>query len=219
MSSWRKIPAAWLPPSGDKREGQGGTVSDITCSNGCSRAPSPLPPVTRQHRGFSCDSWAHSAHWGVSRHWHFRCLMPSLSHRVEWSVWDDEGPAVTSPPETDPCYRPRCVSCPTGKDPTCRPSSPCHSPRSPSAGWWMLSPGAEWPAKTKTYVILGVAIPAAEPARLWGPSWPLTFIRSVQELRILWEGGGKREECAVWPRKPQGLAGSGPGLCVDNHGA
>lgn len=83
----------------------------------------------------------------------------------------------------------------------------------------MLSPGAEWPAKTQTYVTLGVAIPAAEPARLRGPSWLLTFIRSVQELRILQEEGKGKEERAVWPRTPRGLSGSRAGLCADSHGA
>lgn len=147
-------------------------------------APSPLPPGPRQHRGFSCDSQAHGVHWGG-----LSSLALQVSH-VQLKpqggvVGDDEGPAVMSPPGTDPCCWPSCVACLTGKDPAWRPSSPCHSPRSPSAGWWMLSPGAEWPAKTQTYVTLGVAIPAAEPARLRGPSWLLTFIRSVQELRIL----------------------------------
>ena len=94
-----------------------------------------------------------------------------------------------------------------------QPSSPCHTPQSPSAGWWTLSPGAGWPAKIKIQVTLGWPCQVQSPPSL-GLSRPLTFIKSVQELRILGGAGGtgnERKGSALWPRgaRELGLASIG----------
>ena len=70
----------------------------------------------------------------------------------------------------------------------------------------MLSPGAGWPAKIKTQVTLGRPCQVQSPPSL-GLSRPLTFIKSVQELRILGGAGGTGNEgkgSALWPWKPRG---------------
>lgn len=137
-------------------------------------------------------------------------------------VWDEGGIGVTTPAgaHASPAQR--------GARP--QASSPCRSPRSPSAGWWTSSPGAGWPAKAKPVSLSGrPPLWQGPPARPpWGPSQPLTFMRSVQELRILWEGGGGERDrmtdlqCGprtpVWGGEGQG-AGQASGLLYGPAGA
>lgn len=80
-SSWHKIPAAWLPPSGDRRTGR----TSQGCHQGDTRSPGVSPSPLTQPQGCTLDHGGrdsaevprHAA--GPATTAHFRGLMPKKS--------------------------------------------------------------------------------------------------------------------------------------------
>lgn len=197
--------------------GQGGPVKDVTggTPDPQRRALLPSPSHRAVGGGFSRGSQARCRPCHQSAH--FRGLTPKRSPGGNLKSRGDLGqrglwgqaPCRNLSSMAELCGLPT-EGAPPGpaRDAPShqQPSSPCHSPQSPSAGWWTLSPGAGWPAKIKTQVTLGRPCQVQSPPSL-GLSRPLTFIKSVQELRILGGAGGtgnERKGSALWPRKPWG---------------
>lgn len=80
LNSWHKIPAAWLPPSGDRRTGR----TSQGCHQGDTRSPGVSPLPSPSHRGapLGCGSQARCRPWGRTscRHSaHCRVLKPKRS--------------------------------------------------------------------------------------------------------------------------------------------
>ena len=183
-------------------------VSSLALSPSLSPLPLPLPSPSHRGAPLGCGSQARCRPWGRAccRHSvHFRSFTPKRSPGGNLKPQGDLGqrglwgqaPCRNLSSMAQLCSLPTKEWAPPGpaRDAPShqQPSSPCHSPRSPFAGWWMLSPGAGWPAKIKTQVTLGRPCQVQSPPSL-GLSRPLTFIKSVQELRILGGAGGTGNE-------------------------